>query len=61
MWDSFPFSQNFAGRVQLNSSLSTPIAIIGDYLEAIFQNEFENIDHSEFGTQLRKINSTFSD
>lgn len=35
--------------------------INGDYIDATFLNEFDNLDHSDFERPLRKIYSSFSE
>ena len=37
------------------------MSINGDYITAQFNNEFDNLDHSEFPTPLRKIETSFSE
>ncbi len=59
-WRSMPFSQSFYFNVTLNSSLAEPMEIKGDYIHAVFVNEFDGLDHAEFEKPLRKIDSTFS-
>lgn len=47
-WSNIPFSQKFFNGVVLNSSLSEPLSVKGDYIHATFMNEFDNVDHSDF-------------
>ena len=42
MWDYLPLSMKFLGGARLNSSLSEPMKMNGDYIQASFTNEFEH-------------------
>ena len=64
MWQSFPFSSKVLGSdsLHINTSLSEPMKLHGDYLHASFINEFDhNIDYSDMEERLVPVKSSFSD
>lgn len=61
MWKNFPFTSQLVPMIQINSSLSEPLALKGDYLYASFINEFVSpIDYSDLEEKLVIVEPKFS-
>jgi hypothetical protein len=62
VWASFPFTNRVMQGLTINTSLSEPLNIKGDYLYASFMNEIvdSNYETSEFEEKLQPVNPTFN-
>eukprot|EP00347_Sterkiella_histriomuscorum_P009557 403340748 len=60
LWQKIPYEYKGLGY-KFVYDLSENVKLTDEFIEMSFENELEGADHSEFGTQLRKIYPQFSD